>query len=257
MARSKVLKMRAKELFPPPYDAFGKAQSYTHANGDVFLYRLFEPKMEEGKNFPLLVYFHGGGGAGTDNQQQFRDLIVPPTVWALPENQEQHPGFVLVPQAAEWTGWLHPNIPAMKGLVDSVIAQHPIDPSRIYITGLSMGGLATWAMIQEYPNFFAAAVPVCGGGDMDELDGIMSSNLPIWAFHGVLDSVIIIDGVQDWSDNQAEVFTGQRSLVNELIKRGMEPTPKATWYPDVEHDSWNGAYSDPELVEWLFTQHKL
>ena len=254
--RSKVLWNRTDDLFRIPYDNFGADRSYEHADGVVFPYRLFEPKMEDGKLLPLVVFFHGGGGEGTDNQQQFTDLILAPTVWALPEHQEKNPAYVLVPQAAKWTGWLHPNLPAMKGLIDTVISLHSIDPDRIYITGLSMGGLATWAMIQEYPDFFAAAVPVCGGGDLNELDGIMNSNLPIWAFHGVLDPVIKIDTLQDWFDKPEEVFSGQRTFINELTRRGMEPTPKGTWYPDMEHNAWDGAYSDPELFNWLFSQSK-
>ena len=254
--RSEHLRAEANALFPSPYDAFGKAQSYTHADGNTFLYRMFEPKSEAGETYPLVVFLHGGGGAGLDNEMQFKDLILPATVWALPEHQQMNPSFVLVPQAPEWTGWLHPKIPAIKGMVDSVIAHNSIDTNRIYISGLSMGGMGTWAMIQEYPDFFAAAVPICGAGDMNELDEIMNRNLPIWAFHGVQDPVVKIDAEMDWFDDSTEIFTGQRALINELISRGMEPTPKYTWYPDIEHDSWNGAYSDPELLEWLFAQRK-
>jgi len=116
--------------------------------------------------------------------------------------------------------------------------------------------MGTWAMIQEYPDLFAAAVPICGAGDMNELDEIMNRKLPIWAFHGVQDPIVKIDAEMDWFDDSTEIFTGQRVLINELISRGMEPTPKSTWYPNIEHDSWNGAYSDPELLEWLFAQRK-
>ena len=118
-----------------------------------------------------------------------------------------------------------------------------------------MGGMGTWNMIQEFPGFFAAAVPICGGGDMNELDGIIESGLPIWAFHGVIDPVVHIDAFSDRL-NAEDAFTGQRTLVNELISRGMKPEPKYTWYPDVKHNSWEGAYSDPKLLKWIFSQSK-
>jgi predicted peptidase len=113
--------------------------------------------------------------------------------------------------------------------------------------------MGTWAIIQEHPDFFAAAVPICGGGDMNELDGIINNHLPIWAFHGEVDPVVNIDAFSDrW--NAEDAWTGQRALVQALISRGMEPTPKYTWYPDVEHNSWDGAYSDPMLFDWVFSQ---
>lgn len=119
-----------------------------------------------------------------------------------------------------------------------------------------MGGIGTWAMIQEHPDFFAAAVPVCGGGDMDQLDGIINNHIPIWAFHGEVDPIVDIDALADHWGIPAEVFTGQRTLVKALISRGMEPAPKYTWFPDVKHNSWDGAYSDPALFDWVFSRSK-
>jgi predicted peptidase len=255
LARSKVQVERANELFPHPYDNFGPALSYQHTDSVILPYRLFEPQRENGVIYPLVLFLHGKGGTGIDNLQQFTDLIVPPTVWAFPENQAKHPCYVLVPQGPDTPSWPHARIPALKALLDSIIASNIIDPNRIYITGLSMGGIGTWAMIQEHPDFFAAAVPVCGGGDMNELDGIVNNHHPIWAFHGEIDPVVDIDAFSDrWSAEDA--WTGQRTIIRELISRGMEPAPKYTWYPDVKHNSWDGAYSDPLLFEWVFSQTK-
>lgn len=254
-ARNKVLIVRANELFPSPYNNFGSALSYEHRDGVVLPYRMFEPKREEDRLYPMVLFLHGSGGTGSDNLGQFRDLIVPPTVWAFPENQAKHPCYVLVPQGPDRPSWPHARIPVLKALLDSLIANNPIDSNRIYISGLSMGGIGTWAIIQEHPDFFAAAVPICGAGDMDELDGIINNHLPLWAFHGVLDPVVDIDAFSDrWSAEEA--FTGQRALMQELISRGMKPTPKYTWYPDVKHNSWDGAYSDPLLLDWVFSQSK-
>jgi len=255
LARNKVLIDRANELFPSPYDNFGPARSYEHTDGVVLPFRLFEPKRKNGDVYPLVVFLHGSGGTGNDNLQQFTDLIVPPTVWAFPENQVKYPCYVLVPQGPDRPSWPHARIPALKALLDNIIAENPIDPDRIYITGLSMGGMGTWGIIQEHPDFFAAAVPICAGGNMNKLNGIIKNHLPIWAFHGVLDPVVDIDAFSDrWQPEDA--FTGQRTLVQELIKQGMEPAPKYTWYPDVEHNAWDGAYSDPLLFDWIFSQSK-
>jgi predicted peptidase len=255
ISRNKVLIDRANKMFPSPYDNFGSAQSFQHTDGVVLPYRLFEPKKENDTRYPLVLFLHGKGGTGNNNLQQFTDLIVPPTIWAFPENQAKHPCYVLVPQGPDTPSWPHARIPALKALLDSIIASNPIDPNRIYITGLSMGGLGTWAIIQQYPDFFAAAVPVCGGGDMDELDGIINIHLPIWAFHGVLDPIVGIDSYEDRFGAE-EAWTGQRKLVEKLISRGMKPAPKYTWYPDMHHNAWDGAYSDPRLFDWIFLQRK-
>lgn len=255
VARNKVLIDRANELFPSPYNDFGPARSYEHTDGVVLPYRMFEPKREDDEIYPMVLFLHGSGGTGTDNLGQFKDLIVPPTVWAFPENQTQHPCYVLVPQGPDRPSWPHARIPALKALLDSLIANNPIDSNRIYISGLSMGGMGTWAIIQEHPDYFAAAVPICVGGDVNELDGIINNHLPIWAFHGEVDPVVDIDAFSDrW--NAEDAFTGQRTLVRELISRGMEPAPKYTWYLDVKHNSWDGAYSDPLLLDWVFSQSK-
>ena len=255
-ARNKVLIERANEMFPNPYNDFDPARSYEHTDGIILLYRMFEPKREDDKTYPMVLFLHGSGGTGIDNLSQFSDLIVPPTVWAFPENQAKHPCYVLVPQGPDRPSWPRARMPALKALLDSLIADNPIDPNKIYISGLSMGGLGTWAIIQEHPEFFAAAVPICGGGDMDELDGIINNHLPIWAFHGILDPVVDIDSYKDRHGIE-NAWTGQRKLVEELIRRGMEPAPKYTWYPDVKHNSWDGAYSDLLLFDWVFSQSKL
>ena len=98
VARNKVLVDRANELFPSPYNDFGLARSYEHTDGVILPYRLFEPERKNGEVYPMVLFLHDSGGTGSDNLSQFSDLIVPPTVWAFPENQTKHPCYVLVPQ---------------------------------------------------------------------------------------------------------------------------------------------------------------
>jgi predicted peptidase len=122
-------------------------------------------------------------------------------------------------------------------LIAKIEKEFPIDRSRIYVTGLSMGGYGTWDLIARFPHRFAAAVPVCGGGDPETASQI--KHIPLWAFHGALDNV---------------VPPGQsRVMVRALQDAG--GTPGYTEYPDVKHDSWVYAFREPHLLPWLFNQH--
>jgi predicted peptidase len=119
-----------------------------------------------------------------------------------------------------------------------MVAKFSIDTNRIYITGLSMGGFGTYDAIERYPNLFAAAVPVCGGGDVSKAPLI--AKLPIWIFHGAEDPAV----------NPSFSIT----MVEALVKAGAHPG--FTQYPSVGHFSWLAAYKDPLMMEWLFRQHK-
>jgi predicted peptidase len=123
-------------------------------------------------------------------------------------------------------------------LVHQLIAKLPIDTNRIYITGLSMGGFGTFDAIERYPNLFAAAVPVCGGGDVSKAASI--AHVPIWIFHGAEDAAV----------NPLLSI----NMMNALTKAGAHPG--FTMYPETGHFSWIAAYSDPMMMEWLFRQHK-
>jgi len=123
-------------------------------------------------------------------------------------------------------------------VIDSLLATLPIDRSRIYITGFSMGGAGTWHMIAQRPTIFAAAVPVCGRGHA-ELAPKMK-DVPIWNFHGARDTV--------------EPVTSSRVMIEALVKAG--GSPRHTEYPDLEHTAFAWAYTEPALVEWLFAQKR-
>jgi dienelactone hydrolase len=110
---------------------------------------------------------------------------------------------------------------------------------RVYVTGISMGGFATWETLIRYPEKFAAAIPVCGGGDVSHADRI--KNIPIWAFHGANDSTVPVQC--------------SRSMVEMIERAGGHP--RYTEYPGVGHNSWDCAYAEPELLSWLFSQKRL
>jgi predicted peptidase len=121
-------------------------------------------------------------------------------------------------------------------LIDELVAKYPIDKTRIYITGLSMGGFGTWDLICRYPGVFAAAVPICGGGDIKK--AALLKNTPIWVFHGSIDNVVKV--------------VLSRNMVNAIKASGGKP--KYTEYKGIGHNSWEKAYQEKGLLEWLFRQ---
>ncbi|RLD79019.1 MAG: phospholipase, partial [Bacteroidetes bacterium] len=120
--------------------------------------------------------------------------------------------------------------------IDSLVKKYSIDENRIYITGLSMGGFGTWDAIARYPDKFAAAVPICGGGDENTAKLIV--DIPIWAFHGADDRVVKVER--------------SRNMINAIKKQGGNPL--YTEYEGVGHGSWIPAYKETELLKWLFMQ---
>lgn len=230
------------------------------AAGERMPYRLFAPAhLEPGRTYPLVVFLHGSSGSGTDNARQLEGAnAFGSLVWTLPGNQARHPAFVLAPQSDR--GWActivdpknPPRIAADITLcpagvlgagarlafevIDSLIASLPIDRTRIYLTGHSMGGAGTWHMIAQRPGFFAAAVPVCGRG-LPETAPAMKS-VAIWNFHGVKDDV--------------EPVASSRVMIDAL--RGAGGRPRHTEYSDLDHSAFAWAYTEPALVEWVFGQ---
>jgi predicted peptidase len=119
-----------------------------------------------------------------------------------------------------------------------MLEESSIDPKRIYITGLSMGGYGTWDAIYRRPNLFAAAAPICGGGDPTTVSAY--STLPIWCFHGDQDEAVPVEY--------------SRKMIESLKEVGAEP--KYTEYAGVGHDSWTQTYAADEFFEWLFAQRR-
>jgi predicted peptidase len=214
-------------------------------------YRLLRPlTLEEGKRYPLVVFLHGAGERGTDNEKQ---LIHGVPQFATKANREKYPCFLIAPQCPEGKRWVEVDWSADRhtqpkepgevgrltlGLIEKEMKDLPIDPKRVYIAGLSMGGYGTWDLVARRPDLFAAAVPVCGGAD--EATAPKIKDLPVWAFHGAKDTTVKPDR--------------SRNMIAALKKAG--GTPKYTEYPDVGHNSWDPAFADPKLYEWLFAQTK-
>lgn len=214
-------------------------------------YRLLKPlDYQFGKKYPLLLFLHGAGERGNDNQST---LVHAASDFADHQRRKQYPCYVLIPQCPEERKWSEvnwslessklpeePSLPmqAIKELVDEMVESAGVDPERIYLTGLSMGGYGTWDAIARYPQFFAAAAPICGGGDPATVGAF--AKLPIWCFHGDKDSVVKVIRSQE--------------MVNALKEAGS--SVKYTEYVGVEHDSWTATYSNPDFYAWMFAQKK-
>lgn len=208
-------------------------------------YRLLTPDAAAGRKFPLVVFLHGSGERGSDNEAQLKWGALQ---FASDESMKHYPAYVLAPQCPENNQWAayggkfedDPTKPMklLKELIDQLMKDRPIDSSRIYITGLSMGGFGTFDAMARYPDLFAAGIPVCGGGDPSSADRM--KDIPIWIYTGAEDDVVV----------------PERSLemLDALMKKGAKPG--YTQVPEVGHFSWLAAYSDELLIQWLFRQRK-
>lgn len=229
-------------------------EKFINEKGDTLKYRQLLPvsKNDTIRKFPLIIFLHGSGERGNDNEAQLKWGV---KNFATDENLKLHPSFLIAPQCPSNLTWANfsenknskniflQNVPTkpmelLIALINQFVKKFPIDMNRIYITGLSMGGYGTFDAIERYPNLFAAAVPICGGGDTSKAGLI--KHIPIWIFHGAEDTAV------------DPAFS--RNMNDALTKVGGHPG--YTQYPEVGHFSWIPAYSDPLLMEWLFRQHK-
>jgi len=223
----------------------------------VMPYRLLVPgELNSSAKYPLVLFFHGSGERGDDNKKQLLNGVAR---FAKSDSQSRYPCFVLAPQCPTHLGnqpimWttgereqMHllklapePALPLRTAfeLVIAIEEKFQVDMDRIYVTGISMGGFATWEALIRYPQKFAAAIPVCGGGDASRADRIR--DIPVWVFHGANDSSVPVEC--------------SRSMVKMIENAGGHP--RYTEYPGVGHNSWDRAYAEPELLSWLFSQNR-
>ncbi len=216
-------------------------------------YRLLRPEgLAAGSKAPLVVFLHGAGERGVDNRAQLKWCV---RDFALTPNRAKYPCFVAVPQCPagevwgryDWPAGTTPKfaaqptaaLGAVLELIPALRAEFPVDPARVYLIGMSMGGFGTWDALARKPELFAAAVPICGGGDPATVGKFKEA--PIWAFHGAKDDVVPA------SRSQAMVAA---------LKTAGAKAVKYTEYPEVGHFSWTPAFGDAELLPWVFAQRR-
>jgi len=205
-------------------------------------YLLFLPKgydTQAGKKWPLILFLHGAGERGSD--------VWKVAVHGPPKYVASHPEFpfiVVSPQCPEGQTW---SSDVLLGLLDDIQQHYQVAASRVYLTGLSMGGYGTWDLGLTHPDRFAAIVPICGGGELikvllvNDKQSQALKTLGVWAFHGGKDPVVPLEESE--------------RMVNLLKKSGV-PNVKLTVDPEAGHDSWTKAYNDPELYDWLLKHQR-
>lgn len=232
-------------------------KTFAASNGLQLPYRILLPENYNPKTkYPLVVFLHGAGERGDNNEAQLThgaNLFV--------SKQSEFPAIVVFPQCRKDSYWSSvkidrnqpknrfvydynastqtPDLTAVIELVGDLQKQFKIDRKRLYIMGLSMGGMGTFEAITRHPKLFAAAVPICGGGDTSLVSNF-AKKVPVWVFHGADDSVVHVD----YSRSMVKAIEAARGNV------------KYTEYPGVNHNSWDNAFADPDLLPWLFKQKK-
>lgn len=199
-----------------------------------FRYLLYLPKGygREGQVWPLMLFLHGVRERGSDIELVTRHG--PPK---LIEEGEEFPFLVVSPQCPPRKWWTE-MVDTLAVLLDDVVSKYAVDPSRVYLTGLSMGGSGAWALGCRYPERFAAIAPICGDGERFLADRL--KNVPVWAFHGARDPVVPLRASEE--------------MVDALKRAG--GNVQLTVYPRAAHDSWTETYKNPKLYEWFLSHRK-
>lgn len=225
--------------------------------GFVLPYQIsFPENYDETKRYPLILFLHGAGERGIDNEKQLthgKDFL-------LTNTQSKYPAIVIAPQCPEMNFWstvksntgfskrtfdfsdtenISVPMKALIALVNDMLSSGYIDTKQVYVGGLSMGGMGTFEILWRMPNTFAAAFPICGGGNTEKAKSY-AKNTALWIFHGTDDVVVPVQCSLD--------------MYNELKKDGCNV--KYTEYPGVNHNSWDNVFQEKDLFPWLFSIKK-
>lgn len=232
-----------------------KSEKYTNPSYSRALnYRFYKPKLKQDLEIPLLINLHPGNHKGTDNKIQVNYLV---THWAKRDSQKEFPCYIIAPQCPHDVEWVtirpksipyghyeqdkHPEGEEMKMLFELIaktISDYPIDTSRIYITGHSMGATGSWDMMLRYPDLFAAAL--ISSGETDTSKANLLTHIPIWAFAGEKDNIVT-----------ASVTTKMAEAINQA-----GGNVQLTVFQNKGHDIGHLAIKDINSKKWLFSQIK-
>lgn len=229
--------------------------------GDTLRYRILYPlNYDTRRAYPLIIVLHGSGQRGKDNQNQ---LIHGGNLFLKDSIRKNYPAIVIFPQCPVNGSWSYfqfkfdapskkllitfpfreeplPASRLVKELADSLAGGGLVDRSRIYIGGLSLGGFGTFDMIARYPGYFAAAFPICGGGDTAMAKRI-AGKTAVWIFHGAADPLVNVDYSRQY------FHALQRCNADVLYSE----------YRGVRHDSWDNAFAEKDLMGWLFSKKSI
>ena len=223
--------------------------------GDTLRYRvLFPDNYSKNKKYPLVIFFHGSGECGNDNEKQLKHGA---SLFEDQKNRTNFPAIVIFPQCPATDSWVNfkvtgPNtfvfidnkkptkaLEMTKILIDFYQKTEAVDKKRIYVSGLSLGGMATYDLICRYPKTFAAAIPMCGAVEVVRLEKVRK--MPIRIYHGANDDAVSVEYA--------------RNAYNELKANGSK-TMEYIEFPGVGHNCWYNAFSQPDFLIWMFSKHK-
>lgn len=236
---TKVYKFRANEIIADPI----KETFVDYKNGNTLKYSLYIPDdYSPSKKYPVILFLHGAGEIGNDNRTHLS------TLEKMFSNNADYisQAILLCPQTPEWwnldrqyIGDGMGTLTSAMNLLEKIQKEYSCDKNRIYVTGLSMGGYATWEVLERYGNIFAAGVPLCGFNDAN--NGAAYKDIPIRIYHGTADPTVS--------------YSSSQNMYNSIIAAG---GTKVELFPlhGVLHDAWNYAYADRDLFNWLFSQNK-
>lgn len=207
------------------------SKTYT---GRYLLY-LPEEYGKDNKSWPLIIFLHGSGertGRGSIHPKLSK-VGLPKTL----QKGGNFPFIVLTPQCPTGKWWSDPDVSEMvMAMLDEVCKKYKVDKSRIYLTGLSMGGYGTWSLAQQNPHRFAAIVPVCGGGNIYLNNRL--KNVPVWVFHGAKDKRVKVRNAYEMAGSLKKIGGNVQMHI----------------FPNLGHFIWDSVYTNPKLYEWLIQQ---
>lgn len=227
-------------------------------DGDTLPYRLLLPaNYDPGKKYPLVLFLHGAGERGNDNEKQ---LIHGAKLFLTDEAKSKFPAIVVFPQCASnsyWSNVAFKSLPdggrdfifttgneattpmkLAQELLKDLMKKYPVIKRQVYVTGLSMGGMGTFEIVARNPKLFAAAMPICGGGAPASAKKLKKTEW--WVFHGAKDVVVPLK----YSEEMVEA-----------LKKVKAPV-RFTVYPEANHNSWDPAFAEPDFLSWLFSKKK-
>lgn len=234
--------------------SFLKKQFRTDSGYELNYRILFPANYDSAKEYPLILFLHGAGERGNDNEKQ---LVHGGDLFASYENRTNYPAIIIAPQCPSETSWVdykRPNsegegrffypsnqiskpLAAVKELVDSYIKKGVVDEKNMHVAGLSMGGIGTFDLVFRYPNMFVSATPICGGVNTQRAESFKGKT-SFRITHGDKDSVVDVKFSRD--------------AYAALQKAGTKVIYKE--YPGVEHNSWDNTFAEPDFISWMFKQ---
>jgi predicted peptidase len=227
----------------PPF----RKKMYTDKKGVKMPYRLFiPPSYDSAKKYPLIFWFHGGSGRGSNNEAQISNENEKGShIWTTADNQATFPALVLAPQCPEGENWANPELNEVAGplqLAMEIFAlvkkDYSIDSDRIYLAGQSMGGFGVWSLLQTYPELWAGAIVVSSYDNFTNVRAI--TRVPLWMFQSEMDMTVPVDLV--------------RQMVRQIKKAG--GSPRYTEYRKIKFEAWDEAFAEAQLLPWLAAQKR-